>query len=305
MRTPLVAFVDSDICCEQGWLDPLLAQFADPRVAMVAPRVRSTPGPSLLARYERERSPLDLGPDPCAVQPRARVSYVPAAALVARTEVLASLGGFDERMRFGEDVDLVWRAVEAGHLVRYEPGSEVNHEPRGDWPSWASQRFEYGSAAGDLHRRHPAAVAPVVCSGWSVAAWTLAGIGHPVVGTAVGLGSALALAPALPGVPPGAAVRLAAQGHLAAGGQLARACVRPWWPLLVLGAAVSGRGRRVAVAASAGSVASSSGGFGHRLLGLADDVLYGAGVWWGCVRARSFGALLPATPRRSLPPAPD
>ncbi len=196
----------------------------------------------MLASYECGHSPLDLGPSAAAVVPLGRVSYVPAAVLVARVEVLASLGGFDEEMRVGEDVDLVWRAVEAGHLVRYEPASEVTHKPRPDWHSWAAQRFDYGLSAAALDRRHRGAVAPVVCSASSTAAWALVGLGHPVVGASVGVGSTMVLTRRLEGVPPSAAMQIALRGHLGAGRQLARAGIRPWWPVLVAGSLVSRRG---------------------------------------------------------------
>src|SRR6516225_3157277 len=61
--TVYIAFCDSDVLPQPGWLGPLVAQFADPAVALAAPRVLSavgdTPGP--LARYEKNRSPLDMG----------------------------------------------------------------------------------------------------------------------------------------------------------------------------------------------------------------------------------------------------
>ena len=296
VRTELVAFVDSDVVCARGWLEPLLALLADPRVALVAPRVRSTGGSGLLAGYEAEHSPLDLGPDPAPVRPRSRVPYVPAAALVGRAPALRELGGFDESLRFGEDVDLVWRLGEAGHLVRYEPAALVHHQPRPDWPGWAAQRFAYGSSAAELDRRHPGAVAPVVCSGWSAAAWALAASGSPVLGAVLGAGSAVALARKLPDVPPMAAASLALRGHLGAGRQLARAVVRPWWPVALAAAAVSPGARRVAAAALAGRLLGGHDPVAHRFVALADDAAYGAGVWWGAWRARRPGPLLPAFP---------
>ena len=39
VRTPLVAFVDSDCVPRPGWLTPLLRHFADPAVGAVAPRI--------------------------------------------------------------------------------------------------------------------------------------------------------------------------------------------------------------------------------------------------------------------------
>ena len=70
-----------------GWLEPLLSCFDDARVALAAPRVTApSPGPraGILDRYEAARSPLDLGPVEGRVRARTRVSYVPAAALLAR-----------------------------------------------------------------------------------------------------------------------------------------------------------------------------------------------------------------------------
>ena len=114
VATPLVAFVDADVQlpgngADLRWLAPLLAHFADPRVAIVAPRVTSTGGHGLLARYEVAHSPLDLGAEPARVAPGTRVSYLPAAVMVCRADVIRDLNGFDPELRTGEDVDLVWQ----------------------------------------------------------------------------------------------------------------------------------------------------------------------------------------------------
>ena len=99
VTTPLVAFVDTDVDLDDHWLDALFPHFSDPRVALVAPRVRSADGPTVLARYETTRSPLDLGSEPAGIAAGSRVSYVPAAAVVARTDVLRH-----RRLRRGDAV---------------------------------------------------------------------------------------------------------------------------------------------------------------------------------------------------------
>ena len=114
VATPLVVFVDSDCAVRPGWLEELVAVFVDPRVGLAAPRVVATGGLGPLAAYDRVRSPLDLGPDEAVVRPGSTVPFVPSAALAARAEVVRALGGFDEDLRVGEDVDLVWRAVAVG-----------------------------------------------------------------------------------------------------------------------------------------------------------------------------------------------
>ena len=144
VTTPLVAFVDTDVDLDADWLQPLLRQFSDPRVALVAPRLVSTAGATPLDAYEMARSPLDLGDQPGRIAPGTRISYVPAAAILVRMDALREIGGFDESLRTGEDVDMVWRLVAAGHRCRYEPASTVHHRPRATLAEWVRQRVAYG-----------------------------------------------------------------------------------------------------------------------------------------------------------------
>jgi len=295
-RTALVAFLDSDAVPRSGWLEGVVAHFADEAVAMVAPRVVSVPGASALARHEVAHSPLDMGSDPAVVRPRSRVSYVPAAALVVRTRALDQLGGFDESLRFGEDVDLVWRATAEEQRVRYEPTAVVEHAPRATWAAWARQRFDYGTSAAVLDDRHPWMAAPAVVSPWSAGVWAMVGAGHPVPAAAVAAGSAVALARKLPDVDRHEAIRLVLEGHLGAGRQLTRAVIRPWWPAFLGAAVVSRRARRVLMVSVAIHLATTPGSPATRAIALADDATYGLGVWIGAVRRRSVRSLLPALP---------
>lgn len=119
--TDLIALVDSDCEPEPGWLDRLVPFFDDPRVAVVAPRiVASVDDPSVLARYERSSSALDMGSRPALVRPGARLGFVPSATMLVRRSVVLA-APFDTDLRLGEDVDLVWRLADSGVHVRYEP----------------------------------------------------------------------------------------------------------------------------------------------------------------------------------------
>jgi mycofactocin system glycosyltransferase len=326
-----VLFVDAGCEPQPGWLAPLLAHFSDPAVAAVAPRVASRPGPATppaLGAYEAWHSPLDMGERPAPVGPGSAVPYVPTAVLAVRRSALSAAGGFDERLRFGEDVDLVWRLREAGHRVRYEPAAVATHPARRSYPAWASQRFQYGRSAAPLAARHGPAVAPLAVQPWSVAAWALAAIGHPLVGSAVATGTALALARRAGGDPIVAAElrRLAAAGNLRAGGAIATAIRRAWLPPALAAGGLAWRlgGRRTrasllltatavmagpvlaAARRSTGRTALESGAIGPAgrqprpvapavmaVMGLADDLAYQAGVWDGVIRAHSPAALLP------------
>lgn len=303
VRTPLVAFVDADVTVVEDWLPWLLRSFADPDVVLAAPRVVApAAAPSVLAAYEVERSPLDLGPQPGPIRPRTRISYVPAAVLVARVDALRGIRGFDETLRVGEDVDLCWRLVGAGHRCWYAgDGAVVEHATRSTWRAWAAQRFAYGTSAAPLDRRHPGAVAPLGVSPWSIGVWAAVAAGHPVVGATLAAVTSAALVRKLAFVgDPAAVAAIALRGHLGAGEQLARALVRPWLPLTVLAGLASRRVRPIAATAVVAPPALEWLRRRPRLdplrwvtLSLADDVAYSAGVWWGSWRARSVRALLP------------
>ena len=300
VTTPLVAFVDTDVDLKSGWLQPLLAHFDDPLVALVAPRVRSSDGASMLATYEAVRSPLDLGDQSARIAAGTRVSYVPAAAIVVRTDALRAIGGFDESLRTGEDVDMVWRLIEAGYRCRYEPAAVVHHRPRTTLSAWARQRIAYGRSAAALDLKHPGAVAPLRMSGWSAAVWALVLVRRPGAAFVVGTGTILALRRKLDDVPPQESLRLAGLGHLYAGRQVASAITRVWWPLALLAALLVPRLRVPLLGAAIVPPlvdwlerGGPNGGARYIALRLADDAAYGLGVWIGAVEQRSVGALSP------------
>ena len=191
--TEIVAFLDSDCVPAPGWLDRLLAHFADPAVGAVAPRiVPHELGTGWLARYEGASSSLDMGARPSIVRPGARVSYVPGAAMVVRRA--AAGAGFDDGMFVGEDVDFVWRLCAAGWRVRYEPAAVMGHDHRISFRAWFSRRTDYGTSAADLERLHPGAVRPLYASWWSVGAWAAALSGRPVTATALAAAATALLA---------------------------------------------------------------------------------------------------------------
>jgi mycofactocin system glycosyltransferase len=300
-RTPYVAFLDSDCRPLPGWLTPLLSAMADPVVAVAAPRVRSTRGPSLLDRYERTRSPLDLGDRSASVRPGGRVPYVPSAALLVRR---AAVPGdcFDVRLRHGEDVDLIWRLREAGWSVRYTPRSVVEHDPRPNLRAWLAQRSGYGSSAAPLELRHPGTLRPLPAGPSGAAPWLVAAVGAPRSAAALLLGinafTSRRLAERLGAIPKrrSIAVQLALRAQPWAVRQAADVLTRGWLPLALL----SRRGRRAAVAAALIPPAIDwwhsrpdvplPAYLGLRFL---DDAAYCTGVWRGCLRAQTLRPLLP------------
>jgi hypothetical protein len=230
------------------------------------------------------------------------VSYVPAALVVCRADALRAVGGFDESLRLGEDVDLGWRLAQAGLRCRYEPTVVVHHRPRSSLGALLRQRFGYGTSAAPLAVRHPNALAPARMSGWSLVVWALVAARRPFAALAVAGGTAVALQRKLRDVPAAESARLVGLGHVAAGRQLADATRRVWWPVAVLGLCLR-RTRAIVVAALLlppaveavrGSTAQPLTDAPMRLL---DDAAYGAGVWFGVLREREVGPLRPELTR--------
>ena len=226
--TDFVAFLDSDVVPRRGWLEALLGHFCDPAVALVAPRIVGlTQIDNPVARYETVRSSLDLGHREAPVVPYGTVSYVPSAAIICRRAVLQELGGFDESMHSGEDVDLCWRLVESGARLRYEPIALVGHEHRTQLRDWLARKAFYGASAAPLSVRHPDKTAPMVISGMDAG-----GVGAPGVRVlaraiwrrAVGMavtGRRISNAMRAPETQPSDVAMVAAQGLWAAALQLA------------------------------------------------------------------------------------
>lgn len=319
----VVAFCDSDCVPEGAWLDVLLGHLADPSVALAAPRVAhrrdSGPGDGLehagrLGCFEGTWAPLDQGPHPALVRRSSRVAWVPGACVVLRRQAFEEVGGFDETLAVGEDVDLCWRLESAGWRLRYEPSSLASHASRTGLGAWLRQRFAYGTSAGPLARRHPSRLGAWVASPVSVAtaAWVL-GAPRPVAAAAWAFAGLRLVRRARPLMgtadATGLAARQVCRAGLASAEQLARALSAEWAPLLGIALALVTTGvaprwlrraTRRAVALVVGrhvlqwaSRRPALGPLSTVALGLAGELAYGLGVWQGCLAARSAEPLLP------------
>ena len=302
--TPLVALVDSDCVPERSWLDRLVPLFDDARVAVVAPRVIAVAGDQgLLARYERASSALDMGSRQALVRAGARLGFVPSVTLLVRRDAVIA-EPFDQTLRLGEDVDLVWRIADTGAHVRFEPSVVVEHELRGSWRAWAVRRYEYGTSAVLLERRHPGRLAPLRVSPWNAAAVCLVAAGEPVlaVGVAALAAGLLARRLAGAGLERGVAERVVGAGLIADGAAIGHALRREYWPLgaAALACAPRSRAARVAtvlmVAPLLAEWAREKPALDPlRYMGvrLVADAAYGTGVLRACLGERDVAALRP------------
>ena len=354
VTTPFVAFVDSDVTASLGDLTRLGAHFDDPSVAVVGPLIRGrsrSPRPAWFERHDEAASSLTLGTTPANVRPGANVAYLPSACLVVRTRVLRdpAVDGFDAPMRVGEDVDLIWRLIELGWRVRYDPAVVVHHDTRGTLRAWAGRKFVYGTSAAPLAKRHGDFGAPARLSPALAVAAALVLLRHwsavPAAVGAVARG-ARGVRGSLKDVPGRdvIALRISVVGLGWAVRRVAGLLLRHWWPAVAVAALCSRAVRRSVVSAlvvdaavtvfdagrpfapsrfeappapsrfeappapSRFEVFPTAPAVGHPstrrgaavknlpttlLARRVDDLAYGAGVWVGSARARTWRALAP------------
>lgn len=295
VTTPVVAFVDDGITLPPGALERLAGHFVDERVVAVAPRIASDPAPGLAGVLEQQLSSLDLGRVAGEVRPGQRLSYVPSAVLLVRRSAFEQVGGFDESLRVGEDVDLVWRLSRSG-VVRYDPDVVVRHAARPTLAAVLRRRADYGSSAAPLDQRHPGRVRHLVLSPWFALPW-VAALLHPAAAPVVA-GVLVARAPrALPALPPEVARRLVGRGQWEAFTAVGRYSVRPALPATLVAVSLLPRVRRLLPllgwAYAAAVLPDLRRGPLVGALRLLDDVAYSTGVWRGCVRGRRWRPLVP------------
>ncbi len=312
VRTELVAFVDSDCAPPPGWLAALAGHFADPLVVAAAPRIV----PESESAYARARSALDLGVRPGRVAPMTRLAYVPTAALLMRSA--AAGAGFDEALRYGEDVDLIWRLVAAGWRIRYDPSVEVAHAEPDSMRRLLARRFHYGTSAAPLTARHPGQVTPLVLQPWPTLAVAAALARRPLAAAAAVTAGTALLARRLrthdiptAGIGP-AMANAVGQTALGIGRWSTQFAAVP----LVAAAVRSRRWRGPAAALLLGPplvewvrARPALDPVRYTAARVADELAYGAGVYAGCFRERDLRAVRPDgsswRPRRWPPRAQD
>ena len=141
----LVAFTDDDTIPDSKWLPAARAEFrhAEPRLDAAWGRI-DVPLPVRPTDYERDAAGLE------------RAGFVTANCFVRR-DVLASLGGFDERFTcaWREDSDLYFRLVSGGHRVSHIAAARVVHPVRP--AAWGVSVRQQRKAAFDalLYKKHP------------------------------------------------------------------------------------------------------------------------------------------------------
>ncbi|MGE4546024.1 MAG: glycosyltransferase family 2 protein [Pedobacter sp.] len=133
-----VFILNNDTTVEPGTIEQLerVLDFY-PEAGIATPRIVFMNNPSILWYGGGEISwlrgsvvtPGFLGPSDSNLAMTSRqVSFASGCAMLARRELLKSIGGFDERLfMYEEDVELCLRTQKLGWEIRYEPTAIVSH----------------------------------------------------------------------------------------------------------------------------------------------------------------------------------
>jgi mycofactocin glycosyltransferase len=121
-RGEVVAFTDSDCVVDGEWLRQVVAPLQDPAVGLVGGKILARPPCNAIARFGE-----DIHDQNKAINVY-RPPYVAGGNLAARRGLLEELNLLDERQRWYDDVDLSYRAVQAGYRLVYAPRAVVYHK---------------------------------------------------------------------------------------------------------------------------------------------------------------------------------
>lgn len=303
----LLAFIDSDCSASPGWLAELAPLFRDDRIAAVGGMVEGMCSASAVDRYEAVMSSLSLGSRERFGSSGDDTFYLPSCNLLVRRALFLSVDGFEDGMHVGEDVDLTWRLRDAGWTIAYLPAGRILHEHRSSLRSFMSRRFDYGTSEGMLQKLHPqrrkrfvlppllGVVLALSLLAPFVSAWLIAAAAGLLAADAAVYRGRLARRGVPLGFPAILAGRLRALGGL--GYYLSYHLVRYYAPVLCAVALVLPAFWAVPLAAlftSAGvdyfikkprlSAVEFTGIY------FLEQIAYGAGVFWGCLRGRGFAS---------------
>jgi len=206
-------------------------------------------------------------------------------------------------------VDLVWRLIEAGWRVRYEPAVRVAHADPESGAALLRRRFQYGTSAAPLTRRHRGSVAPLVLQPWPTITMAALLARRPLTAGAAFAAATALLAARLraSGLPSGGVARPMACGVWQTWLGTGRWCAQYAAPvLLAVIARPGGRnpaqrwGRRLAAGSLLAGPALAQWArdrdgdpLRFTVVTLAGQAAYGAGVYAGCVRERIIAPVLP------------
>ncbi|MCP4022239.1 MAG: mycofactocin system glycosyltransferase, partial [Desulfobacteraceae bacterium] len=151
----ILAFIDSDCLADPSWLRELVPAFRDGSLGALGGLVDSYYDEKSLDQYEMVKSALKIGSWFKRSMKKERFFYVPFCNILVRRDLYLKLGGLNEALHVGEDVDFCWRLQDSRAMLEYRPVGRIFHKHRNSLLPFCSRRFDYGTSEPLLHKLHP------------------------------------------------------------------------------------------------------------------------------------------------------
>ena len=159
----IVAYLDDDAHPDPHWLRYLVATMEDGDFAGAGGPNLPPPDDGPVARCVAE---APGGPIHVLLSDR-EAEHLPGCNMAFRRTALERLGGFDPQFRVaGDDVDICWRLLEAGHRLGFSPAAVVWHSRRPSVRAYLRQQRGYGAAEALLERKWPHRYGPTGRAHW-------------------------------------------------------------------------------------------------------------------------------------------
>jgi len=84
------------------------------------------------------------------------IDFIAAPSCGFRRDVFLEIGGFDERLRSAEDVDIAYRFTGAGHRIVFVGSAPVAHQHQTTWRAFVATKFSRAKGRFTVFRRFPA-----------------------------------------------------------------------------------------------------------------------------------------------------
>lgn len=151
----VIAHLDADTMPTRNWLAELTGAFDDPGVVIAGGRVLGYPPRTAAERFMTAHGIWE--PENNIFRPV--FPFVPSLNLAVRRDAALAVGGWDEDMLTGEDVDFSHRILKQfPTTIAYRPKAILFHQHRQTDDELRTQAWTYGEGGAQMYRRYPDAV---------------------------------------------------------------------------------------------------------------------------------------------------
>ncbi|MFN2449585.1 MAG: glycosyltransferase family 2 protein [Candidatus Baltobacteraceae bacterium] len=151
----IVVHLDADTVPSRRWLSEIVKPFAEPETVLVSGHTLCYPPQTPAERYVQAAGLYDAQ----IAAARKPFPFAPSLNLAVRAAAARAVGGWNEALLTGEDVDFSYRLQRAyGEGVVYCADAVLYHRARADDAALRRQARSYGAGVADLYRMYPCEV---------------------------------------------------------------------------------------------------------------------------------------------------